>query len=306
MAVRQRIKRRVKWALRRVVSRANPWVERVLDAALDDELRESDAVVAQGESDAVVDQGAAATEGAERTPAVMSEASLPSTASEPADIGVSQPQGVVSGDSGDVVEGRTSDYAPVVDDPDEESEPPPRSGPWAFLDDVPEDGDDETALAEWSRLLEQELSDLEDELARTEAQGERVDESSPDAEEASAGAAPRVDVSQEVRPPMDDDEKGRVEEQALEVVQTIFDPEIPVNIYELGLIYGIDVKASRHVDVTMTLTSPNCPAAQSLPGEVETKIGGLEGVDSVSVDVVFEPAWDPSLMSEAARLELNL
>lgn len=97
-----------------------------------------------------------------------------------------------------------------------------------------------------------------------------------------------------------------IEEAVVENLQTIYDPEIPVDIYELGLIYRIDVSDAQAVQVTMTLTSPNCPAAQSLPNEVKVKVLDVEGVTDAEVDVVFEPTWTPDMMSEEARLELNL
>jgi len=89
-------------------------------------------------------------------------------------------------------------------------------------------------------------------------------------------------------------------------VRTVFDPEIPVNIYELGLIYDIFVTAEHAVGVRMTLTSPSCPAAQTLPGEVEHKVRNVEGVTDARVDVVFDPPWDKDKMSEAAKLQLGL
>ena len=92
----------------------------------------------------------------------------------------------------------------------------------------------------------------------------------------------------------------------LDAVRTVFDPEIPVNIYELGLIYDIFVTAERIVGVRMTLTSPSCPAAQTLPGDVERKVRDVEGVADARVDVVFEPPWDKDKMSEAAKLQLGL
>lgn len=94
--------------------------------------------------------------------------------------------------------------------------------------------------------------------------------------------------------------------QVIEALRTCFDPEIPVNIYELGLIYGIKVEPSGAVEVRMTLTSPNCPAAGTLPGEVEAKVKAIPGVTDAKVEVVFDPPWDPSRMSEAARLELGM
>lgn len=97
-----------------------------------------------------------------------------------------------------------------------------------------------------------------------------------------------------------------VENGIVEAVKTIFDPEIPVNIYELGLIYDIDIQDGGAVQVKMTLTSPGCPVAGSLPGEVQSKIEGVPGVSSVNVELVWDPAWNPSMMSEAARLTLGM
>ena len=89
-------------------------------------------------------------------------------------------------------------------------------------------------------------------------------------------------------------------------LRQIHDPEIPVNIYDLGLIYDLDVTAEGHVQVRMTLTSPNCPVAEALPGYVETAIRGLEGVGEVHVELVWDPPWSRERMSEAAQLELGL
>ncbi len=97
-----------------------------------------------------------------------------------------------------------------------------------------------------------------------------------------------------------------IEAQVIEALQTCYDPEIPVNIYELGLIYGIAVDPSGTVAVTMTLTSPNCPSAQELPVEVKAKAEGVPGVKAATVDVVFDPPWDRDRMSEAAKLQLGL
>lgn len=97
-----------------------------------------------------------------------------------------------------------------------------------------------------------------------------------------------------------------LEEKVIEQIRTCYDPEIPVNIYELGLIYDIKVDASGAVVITMTLTAPGCPAAGSLPVEVETKVEDIPGVTSVKVDVVWDPPWESSRMSEAARLELGM
>ena len=89
-------------------------------------------------------------------------------------------------------------------------------------------------------------------------------------------------------------------------IKKIYDPEIPVNIYELGLIYKIDVDEKNKVNIDMTLTSPNCPAAESLPSQVKEDIMELEGVSDVDLKLVWEPPWDKDKMSEAAKLELNL
>ena len=107
-------------------------------------------------------------------------------------------------------------------------------------------------------------------------------------------------------------EKDILEEQIIMAIKTVEDPEIPVNIYELGLIYDIDIKdAGRlfrtyNVEIEMTLTSPNCPVAESLPEEVRSKVSNLANVYNCKVNIVFEPTWDVSYMSEEARLELGM
>ena len=99
---------------------------------------------------------------------------------------------------------------------------------------------------------------------------------------------------------------GDIKNKVIEEIKKIFDPEIPVNIYELGLIYKIEVDENNKVNVDMTLTSPNCPVAESLPNEVKENIKKVEGVSEVNVNIVWEPPWDQDKMSEAAKLELNL
>jgi len=99
---------------------------------------------------------------------------------------------------------------------------------------------------------------------------------------------------------------SNIKSKVIEVVKKIYDPEIPVNIYELGLIYKIDVDEKNKVNVDMTLTSPNCPVAESLPNEVKENIKKVEGVSDVNLNLVWEPPWDKDKMSEAAKLELNL
>jgi len=94
--------------------------------------------------------------------------------------------------------------------------------------------------------------------------------------------------------------------QVIAVLSTIYDPELPVNIYDLGLIYDLDVAADGHVDIRMTLTAPGCPVAQTFPGQVEQTVAAVEGVTRAHVEIVWDPPWDQSRMSEAARLQLGL
>jgi len=105
--------------------------------------------------------------------------------------------------------------------------------------------------------------------------------------------------------PISTDEKKTIQNLAADKIREIYDPEIPVNIYELGLIYDIDVNDYADVMVSMTLTSPHCPVAESMPGEVEMRIREVAGVGNVQVALVWEPPWDMSMMSEAARLEMG-
>ncbi len=97
-----------------------------------------------------------------------------------------------------------------------------------------------------------------------------------------------------------------LEPKVVAAIKTVYDPEIPVNIYDLGLIYDVIVTAESVVGVRMTLTAPNCPAAQWLPGQVEQKVKAVEGVADVVVDVVFDPPWTRDMMSDAAKLQLGL
>jgi FeS assembly SUF system protein len=96
-----------------------------------------------------------------------------------------------------------------------------------------------------------------------------------------------------------------LKEKVIECLKTIYDPELPVNIYELGLIYEVEVLPINNVQIVMTLTAPGCPAAQSLPVEVDQKVRQIEGVHDVYVSVTWQPAWNKSMMSEAAALELG-
>ena len=99
---------------------------------------------------------------------------------------------------------------------------------------------------------------------------------------------------------------GDIKNKVIEEIKKIYDPEIPVNIYELGLIYKIEVDEKNKVNLDMTLTSPNCPVAESLPKQVKENIMKVEGVSDVNLNLVWEPPWDKDKMSEAAKLELNL
>ncbi len=101
-------------------------------------------------------------------------------------------------------------------------------------------------------------------------------------------------------------EEGDLKERIISVLRTIYDPEIPVDIYELGLIYGLDVDAEGNVVIRMTLTAPACPVAGTLPADVERRVLAVPGVSSVRVDVVWDPPWSPDRMTEAARLTLGL
>lgn len=115
----------------------------------------------------------------------------------------------------------------------------------------------------------------------------------PETPDTSAATATPVDPS--------DLENGIVE-----ALKTVFDPEIPVNIYDLGLIYDVEITAENHAFVKMTLTTPNCPVAESMPGEVELRVGSVPGIGHAEVELVWDPPWDPQKMSDEARLELGM
>ncbi len=100
--------------------------------------------------------------------------------------------------------------------------------------------------------------------------------------------------------------KEEIRENVLQTLRSIYDPEIPVNIYDIGLIYNIDISEESDVEIKMTLTSPQCPVAETLPPEVEQKVAETEGVTGATVHVVWEPPWNPDMMSEDAKLELNM
>ncbi|HBJ71034.1 MAG: DUF59 domain-containing protein [Bacteroidetes bacterium] len=105
---------------------------------------------------------------------------------------------------------------------------------------------------------------------------------------------------------MNDEQMQSLGEQAVDVLRTIFDPEIPVDIYELGLIYDVQVSEDADIHILMTLTSPNCPVAETLPVEVQEKVRSLPDAKEVEVEITFDPPWTKDMMSEAARLELGM
>jgi FeS assembly SUF system protein len=105
---------------------------------------------------------------------------------------------------------------------------------------------------------------------------------------------------------LDQGELARLTDEIIAALKTVYDPEIPSDIYELGLIYRIDIADDRTVAIDMTLTTPNCPSAQELPGMVENAVASVPGVGQVKVDIVWDPPWDPSRMSEEARTVLNM
>jgi FeS assembly SUF system protein len=105
---------------------------------------------------------------------------------------------------------------------------------------------------------------------------------------------------------MNSAEKQILELKVIEALQTCYDPEIPVNIYELGLVYGIEISDSGDVRIQMTLTAPSCPVAASLPLQIESKVSAIEGVKSAQVELVWDPPWNPGKMSESAKLQLGM
>jgi FeS assembly SUF system protein len=99
---------------------------------------------------------------------------------------------------------------------------------------------------------------------------------------------------------------ANIRDEVVKAISTVYDPEIPVNIWELGLVYGVDITSAGFANVTMTLTSPHCPEAQSLPVTVRNRVLSVPGVTDAVVEIVWEPPWDPSKMSESAKLALNM
>lgn len=105
---------------------------------------------------------------------------------------------------------------------------------------------------------------------------------------------------------MTQEEKLQIEQRIIDVLKTVYDPEIPVNVYDLGLIYRIDLDDEGHLDMDMTLTAPNCPAADFIMEDVRQRAESVEGVKSLKLSVVFEPTWDKEMMSDEAKLDLGL
>jgi FeS assembly SUF system protein len=106
--------------------------------------------------------------------------------------------------------------------------------------------------------------------------------------------------------PLSQEQLDQLTDQLVDQLKTVFDPEIPVDIYELGLIYKVDVSDEKDVAIDMTLTAPGCPVAGEMPGWVEDAVMGVEGIRSCTVNLVFDPPWDPSMMSDEAKLQLNM
>ena len=104
---------------------------------------------------------------------------------------------------------------------------------------------------------------------------------------------------------MTQEEKTAIEERIVDVLKTVYDPEIPVNVYDLGLIYKVDIDEEKNVRIDMTLTAPNCPAADFILEDVRMKVEAVDGVNNVEVNLVFEPEWDKDMMTEEAKLELG-
>jgi FeS assembly SUF system protein len=119
-------------------------------------------------------------------------------------------------------------------------------------------------------------------------------------------APPEQQLAQESQSALSSEEVGRLTDEIVAAVKTVYDPEIPADVYELGLIYRIDIGDDRAIAVDMTLTTPNCPSAQELPGMVENAVASVPGVGPVTVKVVWEPPWEPSRMSDEARAVLNM
>jgi FeS assembly SUF system protein len=118
--------------------------------------------------------------------------------------------------------------------------------------------------------------------------------------------APASEIAAAVPPPLSQKELDILTDKLVEQLKTVFDPEIPVDVYELGLIYKVDLSDDKHVAIDMTLTAQGCPVAGEMPGWVEDAVMEIPGLKSCTVDLVFDPPWDPSRMSDEAKLQLNM
>jgi FeS assembly SUF system protein len=129
---------------------------------------------------------------------------------------------------------------------------------------------------------------------------------SEESKSAAAGGSATTAAPVQAAAGLPPDEIARLTDEIVAALKTVYDPEIPADVYELGLIYKVEIKDDRAVDVDMTLTTPNCPSAQELPAMVENAVASVRGVGPVNVQVVWDPPWDPSRMSDEARLVLNM
>jgi FeS assembly SUF system protein len=131
-------------------------------------------------------------------------------------------------------------------------------------------------------------------------------ESAPPAGTGGAGGAAAAADAAERPPTIPADEMARLTDEIVAALKTVYDPEIPADLYELGLIYKVVIDDDRMVTIDMTLTSPNCPSAAELPGQVENAVAGVSGVREAKVNIVWDPPWGPSRMSDEARTELDM
>ena len=139
----------------------------------------------------------------------------------------------------------------------------------------------------------------------------RVGDAEPETAPETANVPRKADylegfLKQQPQDPSDVEPGGSVYDGVIAALKEIYDPEIPVNIYELGLIYGVEITPDGHTVVTMTLTTPHCPVAESMPAEVELRVGAVPGVGDCEVNLVWDPPWDPQKMSDEAKLELGM
>jgi FeS assembly SUF system protein len=133
-----------------------------------------------------------------------------------------------------------------------------------------------------------------------------TDESKPDTGQSNAAQASATADAGERPTTIPADEMARLTDEIVNALKTVYDPEIPADIYELGLIYKVDIDDDRMVAIDMTLTTPNCPSAAELPAQVENAVSGVAGVREAKVNIVWDPPWDPSRMSDEARAVLNM